>query len=89
MVVLQVHNAGPAIAAELIATMFDPLVRGSETRRDSSGLGLGLFIVNEIVSGHKGTIAVTSSDSAGTTFVVRLPRGSSQVLAKSRPGPGV
>jgi signal transduction histidine kinase len=71
---LEVHNRGPAIPAELLATMFDPLIRGSNPNRDQDGLGLGLFIVEQIVSAHKGTIAVTSTEDAGTTFVVRLPR---------------
>jgi light-regulated signal transduction histidine kinase (bacteriophytochrome) len=39
-----------------------------------SGLGLGLFIVNEIVAAHHGTIAVTSTQDSGTIFSVRLPR---------------
>ncbi|MBV8452495.1 MAG: sensor histidine kinase [Deltaproteobacteria bacterium] len=73
-VVLEVHNRGPAIPAELLPTMFDPLVRGSSHNRDENGLGLGLFIVDQIISAHKGTIAVTSSEDSGTTFVVRLPR---------------
>ena len=77
VVVLQVHNQGPAIPDDLIATMFDPLVRGAPASPEPTGLGLGLFIVNEIVSAHKGTIAVTSSENAGTTFVVRLPRNPS------------
>ena len=39
-----------------------------------SGLGLGLFIVNEIVAAHHGTIAVTGTQDSGTIFSVRLPR---------------
>lgn len=77
VVVLQVHNQGPAIPEDLIPTIFDPLVRGSGAAGDSAGLGLGLFIVNQIIQAHKGTIAVTSSERAGTTFEVRLPRSSS------------
>jgi len=73
-VLLEVHNTGPAISEELLATMFDPLVRGSNLNQGKMGLGLGLFIVNAIVSAHKGIIAVTSSEHAGTTVVVRLPR---------------
>lgn len=37
-------------------------------------LGLGLFIVKELVRAHGGTVDVTSSPSAGTTFSIRLPR---------------
>jgi signal transduction histidine kinase len=72
-VALRFHNQGPSIPDTLIATMFDPLIRGRNTT-DSSGIGLGLFIVDQIVTAHKGTIAVTSSEDSGTTFVVRLPR---------------
>jgi len=73
-VLLEVCNEGPPIPKELLGTMFDPLVHGRSSDQNSAGLGLGLFIVNEIVSAHKGTIAVTSSQDVGTTFSVRLPR---------------
>ena len=74
VVLLEVCNEGPPIPKELLGTMFDPLVHGRSSDQNSAGLGLGLFIVNEIVSAHKGTIAVTSSQDVGTTFSVRLPR---------------
>jgi signal transduction histidine kinase len=73
-VVLEVHNDGPPIPREMLGTIFDPLVHGRNPDQNRTGLGLGLFIVNEIVSAHRGTIAVTSSAQAGTTFSVRLPR---------------
>ena len=74
LVLLEVSNQGPPIPEELLGTMFDPLVHGRSSDQMSRGLGLGLFIVNEIVSAHRGTIAVTSSEEAGTIFSVRLPR---------------
>ncbi|MGZ3299152.1 MAG: ATP-binding protein [Asticcacaulis sp.] len=40
----------------------------------TSNLGLGLFIADEIVKGHDGTIAVTSNEADGTVFTVHLPR---------------
>jgi nitrogen-specific signal transduction histidine kinase len=42
--------------------------------REGLGLGLGLFIVDQIVSAHGGTITVASSQEEGTIFFVRLPR---------------
>ena len=78
-VVLQVGNAGEPIAAELLPTVFEPLVRAPNAAsqsldRSKTSLGLGLFIVREIVLGHGGTIEVQSSIETGTVFSVRLPR---------------
>ncbi|MDQ5851122.1 MAG: ATP-binding protein, partial [Chloroflexota bacterium] len=38
------------------------------------GLGIGLYVVHEIVSRHGGTVEVHSKPGAGSTFTVRLPR---------------
>jgi PAS domain S-box-containing protein len=86
--VLEVHNEGPAIAPELMAVMFEPFCRGSVLRDASHfrGLGLGLYIVSQVVSAHGGaSIAVDSTAERGTTFTVRLPRASEVVrLAEAR-----
>jgi signal transduction histidine kinase len=71
--VIEVHNAG-VIAASVREHLFDPFRRGSQTARDS--LGLGLYIVRQIVLGHGGTIDVRSSEPEGTTFRIQLPRTS-------------
>ncbi|MFL5355652.1 ATP-binding protein [Archangium sp.] len=74
-VVLEVNNAGPPIPADRLATIFEPfrrLMKGSP--HPASGLGLGLYIVEQIVQGHGGTCSVRSSGEEGTTFIVRLPR---------------
>jgi signal transduction histidine kinase len=75
-VVATVHNSGPPIPADDLPRIFEPLCRSSAARheRHDAGLGLGLFIAREIVQLHGGAIAVDSSDEAGTTFTVRLPR---------------
>ncbi len=70
---LEVHNEG-AIPPSLLPGLFDPF-RATRHRRDHSrGLGLGLFIVKELVRAHGGTVDVASSEAAGTTFTIRLPR---------------
>jgi signal transduction histidine kinase len=76
-VVVQVKNQGPAIAADALQVIFNPLVQVASTgdERHSSSLGLGLFIARNIVLGHGGTLGVESSDAAGTVFTARLPRG--------------
>jgi len=70
---LRVHNAGPRIPEALQPYIFEPFKRGHEDTASKS-LGLGLFIVERIVSAHGGTIECRSTDSEGTTFLVRLPR---------------
>lgn len=66
------QNRDKPIPPELIDVLFDPYKRGRDEKR-VSGLGLGLYIVHEIVEAHHGSIAVTSDDT-GTTFTVSLPR---------------
>jgi signal transduction histidine kinase len=79
---LSVKNHGPVIPADRIASLFQPFTQGPEiavagaatVRPRGAGLGLGLYIVREIVDAHGGTISVDSHDDRGTTFLVRLPR---------------
>ena len=75
-VCLSVHNYGTPISEEAIGTIFDPLVRSAdeELGQPSTSLGLGLFIVKEVVTAHGGTIDVSSSEADGTLFSVVLPR---------------
>lgn len=75
-VVLTVHNKGPVIAKSDLQDIFNPfsqLEPGRAKSKDSSSLGLGLYIVQAIVTAHQGTIDVESTER-GTTFTVRLPR---------------
>jgi len=73
---LRVTNQGTPIPPELQNSIFDPFVRREVASPGliKSGLGLGLFIVREIVTGHDGEVEVTSNESEGTIFTVRLPR---------------
>jgi signal transduction histidine kinase len=73
---LSVHNHGTPIPEEAIGTLFDPLVRSAdeELGQPSTSLGLGLFIVKEVVTAHGGAIEVSSSEADGTLFSVTLPR---------------
>ncbi|HVY40588.1 MAG TPA: hybrid sensor histidine kinase/response regulator [Polyangia bacterium] len=76
-IVVAVRNQG-AIPPEMLPRIFDPF-RGGRTSSGSRGLGLGLFITQQIVAAHGGQIAVSSSPAEGTTFTVTLPRASEAV----------
>jgi signal transduction histidine kinase len=73
-VTLQVANDG-AIPADLLPLMFRPFGSPRRGDRGSRGLGLGLYITQQIVAAHGGTIAVSSAEREGTAFTVSLPRG--------------
>ncbi|WP_052519188.1 ATP-binding protein [Archangium violaceum] len=73
-VVLEVANQGIPIPPELLPRIFEPFTRASGGGNALKGVGLGLFIVHEIVAAHGGHIDVSSSREAGTVFRVRLPR---------------
>jgi signal transduction histidine kinase/CRP-like cAMP-binding protein len=79
-VTVRVKNRGRRIPPDALQVIFNPLVqvRPNAPRpedRQSTSLGLGLFIARNIVAGHGGTLEVESSDQAGTVFTARLPRG--------------
>lgn len=76
---VRVTNFGRPIPASALQTIFEPLIRAPDADAENheqtkTSLGLGLFIVREIVLGHGGTVTVQSSPDAGTTFAIRLPR---------------
>ena len=73
VVVARVHNLGEPISPDRLATVFEPFRRAAGGR-NPAGLGLGLFIVQQIVAAHGGTVDVASTDAGGTTFALRLPK---------------
>jgi two-component system sensor histidine kinase/response regulator len=71
-VVVRVQNQG-AIPREILPKIFDPF-RGARAASGARGLGLGLFISQQIVKAHGGTIDVRSTDDDGTTFSLVFPK---------------
>lgn len=75
-VTLRVRNRGPPIPAPMVAQLFRPFVRGDAgVNREGRSIGLGLYIVDQIVSAHRGRVTAQSSAAEGTVFTVALPRG--------------
>ena len=68
---LSVANGGEPIAADAREQLFQPFFRGA-VRKSQQGLGLGLFIVNEIATAHGGTMDVNSTPSE-TRFTFSMP----------------
>ena len=69
---LAVRDYGPGIPASDLPQLFSRFFRGSGAR-SSDGLGLGLYISNEIAKAHGGSIRATSAEGEGSTFTLRLP----------------
>lgn len=71
---LSVSDQGVGIAAAAVPTLFERFKKVFPQSRLSGGLGLGLYICNEIVRAHGGTVSVKSGVDKGTAFVVDLPK---------------
>jgi PAS domain S-box-containing protein len=83
-IAVTIHNAG-TIPPELLPHVFEPMSGNKRKRDGSRGLGLGLFITQQIVQTHGGTVAVTSTDADGTRFIVTLPRDAHRAVTRPRP----
>ncbi len=71
--VLRVANGG-TIPPEMLPHIFDPFRSGRSHASRSEGLGLGLYIVQQIVWAHSGSLDVRSNGDGRTAFTVSLPR---------------
>lgn len=70
---VSVQNRG-VIDGAVRAELFDPFRRGRRAQGRGEGLGLGLFIVSEIIRAHGASIDVTSTEEDGTAFRFSLSR---------------
>jgi signal transduction histidine kinase len=67
---IMVADNGPGITEENLSKIFDPFFTTAEPGR---GVGLGLFIVQEIVKEHDGCLAIVSQPGEGTQVITLLP----------------
>lgn len=71
---IRITDTGPGIAADLLPQIFDPFVRGDDSRNaDTGGAGLGLSIAQTIVQALGGTITLVNRSPKGLEATVRLP----------------
>ncbi len=72
---LHVHNEGEPIPESVRARLFEPFKsRGARRTGQDASVGLGLFIVDQLVRAHGGRVQVRSQPREGTTFTVVLPK---------------
>lgn len=85
---LVVVDKGIGIPADALAHLFDRFYRAPNASPHMySGLGLGLYIVREIVAGHGGAIRVESAEGVGSTFVIELPAAPDAPAPAPAPNP--
>jgi two-component system, sensor histidine kinase and response regulator len=70
---LMVQNGG-TIPADMLPHLFDPFRGSQHQSRRGDGLGLGLYIVSQIIQAHDGVVEVKTGKNDETAFCVRLPR---------------
>jgi signal transduction histidine kinase len=75
--VLTVANEGEPIPAALAERIFEPLTQGGADGAHGH-LGLGLYIVRQIVRAHAGTVRLSSPPGGRIVFTITLPRGAAQ-----------
>ncbi len=73
-VVLSVENTGEKLTPQLVSTLVEPFLRGTERiHTDHAGVGLGLAIVKSITQAHDGTLTLTPRAAGGLCVTVQLP----------------
>jgi signal transduction histidine kinase len=73
-VAISVTDHGMGIPADAVPHLFERFYRAPPVRSEHiSGMGIGLYLVAEIVALHGGEVAVSSTEGVGSTFTVRLP----------------
>jgi CheY-like chemotaxis protein len=73
MVVIRVGDTGTGIPNKIKDKIFDPFFT---TKKPGKGTGLGLALVQRIISLHNGTICVEKTDASGTIFRMEIPESS-------------
>jgi signal transduction histidine kinase len=69
-VILSIRDTGPGIALKDIPHIFEPYY----TTKGHKGTGMGLYLAQQIIKAHGGSIEVASEPGRGTEFKLRLPK---------------
>lgn len=82
-VTVHIKDDGPGIPAEAQPHLFKKFLRGEDAlRKESEGVGLGLYIVKSLTELQGGTVWFKSQEGKGTTFSFKLPRSDNREQSK-------
>ena len=72
--IITIRDDGPGIAQDRLQAVFEPFVRGEDSRSaETGGAGLGLAIARNIVISHGGEVSLKNRTSGGLRATIRLP----------------
>jgi len=79
---VSIRDQGIGIPADMLMHVFQRFYRAANVEAHQiKGMGIGLYVVQEIVSLHGGDVTVESQEGAGSTFTVCLPLATHQPAA--------
>jgi two-component system, OmpR family, sensor histidine kinase KdpD len=78
---IAVADQGPGIPERDLKRIFDLFYRGSRSRRDVTGTGMGLAIARQVLRAHGGDIGVRSGPGKGSEFILTIPCEARQRIA--------
>jgi signal transduction histidine kinase len=80
-VAIEVRDRGIGIPADALPAIFERFYRVDAARSpDRGGAGLGLALVQAVVTAHGGSVSVQSAPGQGSSFRVQIPRGAGQPI---------
>jgi signal transduction histidine kinase len=84
--VIEVSNSGPAVSSDLLPRLFEPFQRGAG-RTGSSGVGLGLSIVQAVAGAHDAQLEAVPGAEGGLSVTVTMPTRATPAPRHDEPAP--
>ena len=82
---ISVSDTGPGIPKAMQERLFDRFVQADDTTtRPQEGTGIGLALTRALAEVHGGSVSVESTEGAGSTFTLLLPRGTDHLTDEQR-----
>lgn len=76
-----IEDTGPGIAPDKLETVFEPFVRGDDSRNsETGGAGLGLSIARSIIQAHGGSVMLQNKEPHGLRVIIVLPESGADAL---------